>query len=119
MARSLAFHDRKTCIECGQPHRRVYGSWRCFPCDKAVLRSRQAASRVVLDAIKAGAIPKASYLPCHYCGGTARDYEHRNYLLPLDVQPACRSCNLMRGPAIWRSPAIDVAAPKEDERAAA
>ena len=112
MARHLPFHDLLTCIECGKPHQRVRGSWRCFPCDSEVQKARQTANKALLGAIKAGAIPKADTLTCDFCGQPARDYEHRSYLRPLDVKPACRSCNLMRGPAIWR-PCIDVAAVKQ------
>jgi hypothetical protein len=70
-----------------------------------VLAAREVAGKAVKAAIKSGAIPKIETQTCHYCGGQARDYEHRSYLRPLNVQPVCRSCNLMRGPAIWRVPA--------------
>lgn len=110
MARTLPFHDGRTCIECAQPHRRQAWAWRCWGCDDAVTKARQQATRVLLAAIKAGQIPSARGLPCHFCGGEATDYEHRSYLRPLDVKPACRSCNLMRGPAIWRAPEPETAA---------
>lgn len=114
MARNLAFHDLVTCIECGAPHQRERGSWRCWPCDKQVVDARQAAMRCVGREIKSGRMPKAETLICHDCGIAAKDYDHRSYLRPLDVTPVCRSCNLMRGPAIWRIP--DTTWPHPDGR---
>lgn len=37
----------------------------------------------------------------------ARDYDHRDYNKPLEVEPVCHSCNMKRGPGI----------PKQWERA--
>lgn len=57
------------------------------------------AHRAVQKAIKAGDLPAANTLTCVDCGTQARDYDHRDYSRPLDVQPVCRSCNKKRGPA--------------------
>jgi hypothetical protein len=39
-------------------------------------------------------------MQCVDCGAQARDYDHRDYNKPLEVDPVCRRCNLRRGPAI-------------------
>jgi hypothetical protein len=39
-------------------------------------------------------------MQCVDCGAQARDYDHRDYNKPLEVNPVCRRCNLRRGPAI-------------------
>jgi len=36
---------------------------------------------------------------CTDCGAQARDYDHRDYARPLDIEPVCRRCNQKRGPA--------------------
>ena len=51
-------------------------------------------------AVKRGSLRVAKSLTCVDCGRQARDYDHRDYSRPLDVQPVCRSCNLRRGPAL-------------------
>ena len=39
------------------------------------------------------------YVPCVDCGKRAEHYDHRDYTKPLEVEPVCRSCNKLRGPA--------------------
>ena len=34
---------------------------------------------------------------CVDCGKPAREYDHRDYARPLDVQPVCSRCNHLRG----------------------
>lgn len=34
------------------------------------------------------------------------DYDHRDYTKPLSVEPVCRSCNKLRGPAIGSLPRV-------------
>lgn len=36
---------------------------------------------------------------CVDCGERALQYDHRDYLKPLDVDPVCVRCNKLRGPA--------------------
>jgi hypothetical protein len=38
-------------------------------------------------------------IPCVDCGKPARNYDHRDYHKPLEVDPVCLSCNKQRGPA--------------------
>lgn len=57
------------------------------------------AARVFVGChVKAGTIPAARLLACVDCGKPARDYDHRDYTKPLEVEPTCRSCNRLRGP---------------------
>ncbi len=35
--------------------------------------------------------------PCADCGQPAVEYDHRDYMKPLDVAPVCRACNQARG----------------------
>lgn len=52
----------------------------------------------VLKAVIRGKLPPVSSLKCVDCGRLATDYDHRDYTKPLEVEPTCRSCNLLRGP---------------------
>lgn len=108
MARSLPFHDRRLCIDCGEKHKRAAGSWRCWPCEGSLAAVRADAQRAVRAAIGAGELPPPNVLLCVDCEAQARDYDHRDYLRPLDVVPVCRTCNQRRGPAAWSRPVLDV-----------
>lgn len=59
------------------------------------------AHYVVQAAIQSGQLPRLDgSVQCVDCGKPAVDYDHREYAKPLQVEPVCRSCNLLRGPAI-------------------
>ena len=58
------------------------------------------AHGIVARAISKGLLPAASSHYCVDCGKPALHYDHRDYSRPLDVEPVCRSCNVMRGPAL-------------------
>lgn len=99
---------RRGCIRCdadiGRRHRlAIY----CFPCSyrASAAGGRKEARYAVAKAVRLGALPRASTLLCVDCGQQARDYDHRDYSKPLEVQPVCRSCNKLRGPGIERAAA--------------
>lgn len=59
----------------------------------------------VTTAIYHGDLPKLDgSVPCVDCSAPAAEYDHRDYLKPLDVQPVCRACNQVRGPGANRGP---------------
>ena len=58
------------------------------------------ATRQVTTLIRAGVLRKARECVCVDCGKPAFDYDHRDYLKPIEVQPVCRGCNQRRGPAL-------------------
>ena len=92
------------CVLCGGriPRKTGRGSSQyCSPtCANAVGDARtDMVSRLVAKHVRAGAIKPASELVCVDCGAQGKDYDHREYLKPLQVVPVCRSCNLRRGPA--------------------
>jgi hypothetical protein len=80
---------------------------------------RSVAIAQVKSAIDAGLLPKlfkwrsgisAGFMNSHFarkplgikctdCEALALSYDHRDYLLPLKVEPVCLSCNARRGPA--------------------
>jgi hypothetical protein len=74
----------------------------CLPClfswSKRTGSAR--ASSAVNRAVKSGKLSPAKDCACVDCGNPARDYDHRDYNKPLQVQPVCRSCNKLRGPAL-------------------
>lgn len=92
------------CETCGDEEERS-GVWQrfCYDCIRAhsVAYSRltSPARAAVAREIREGRMKKASEFACVDCGKPARDYDHRDYARPLDVQPVCRSCNRKRGPA--------------------
>lgn len=57
------------------------------------------AKKKVYIAVRRGDIPKAATLTCVDCGNSAQVYDHRDYNLPLDINPVCKSCNTLRGKA--------------------
>jgi hypothetical protein len=61
---------------------------------------RLCATRAVQAAVQAGKLPKINKeTKCADCGGSATQYDHRDYYKKLEVDPVCRSCNFKRGPA--------------------
>lgn len=96
------------CVDCRGPLRpsRSWPALRCDRCNKARYLARQkvigSASSAVARAIRTGALPRPASFLCVDCGRPAAQYDHRDYTKPLDVQPVCRSCNVMRGHAdVW------------------
>ena len=115
-AGDLFYHGRAH--KCGRTKRYVSDS-SCVRCTDARARkvAPQYAARLaqwgkdtgaakaraeVRRAIKRGNIPslKDRKTKCTDCGLVATEYDHRDYNRRLDVAPVCRSCNLLRGPAI-------------------
>lgn len=78
----------------------------CSPCSLgAYLRSRFLsggawAQGQVAIARRKGLLPSPKTFTCADCGAPATEYDHRDYNLPLAVDPVCRGCNVRRGPAI-------------------
>ena len=112
MARALPFHERGLCIDCGEKTRRDIRAWRCWSCTRSAEIARQLAIRAVWRAVVGGEIAALEASVCVDCEKTAAEYDHRDYLLPLNVQPVCRKCNQRRGPANWRK-AQEAALPAE------
>lgn len=54
----------------------------------------------VARAIRLGLLAHPSNFPCADCKGLAKEYDHRDYSKPLEVDPVCRRCNARRGPAL-------------------
>lgn len=45
-------------------------------------------------------------VPCADCKSRAVEYDHRDYMKPLQVDPVCKSCNAARGEGANKSRAI-------------
>ena len=56
---------------------------------------------IVAAAIRNWELRPAHNFPCTDCGGPAREYDHRDYAKPLEVEPVCHRCNIRRGPGKW------------------
>lgn len=84
------FSGKRTSLRC----------WACLARRRSIQEPiRQAAGLAVQKAIAAGTLQRPSAFPCKDCGRPAVQYDHRDYTKPLQVDPVCRSCNVMRGPA--------------------
>lgn len=111
----LKLDGRWVCLDCHAPVQpeqktgpRRRPSLRCSGCrlnrHQANKQIRSTAGQVVARAVAAGHLPKAATRKCADCGEPASVYDHRDYTQPLKVEPVCRSCNVMRGPAeVWSS----------------
>lgn len=98
------FMSAHLCSRCGNE---MPGRWKrhcCSDCNQArvkLLRGLRApAHSAVAKAIEQGLLAKLDgSIPCKDCGVPAVVYDHREYSKPLEVDPVCKSCNLLRGPA--------------------
>lgn len=62
------------------------------------MRANNLAAQLVEEAKANGTLPKITdSILCVDCGKPAREYDHRDYLRPLDVHPVCSACNKQRG----------------------
>lgn len=82
------------------PRGRSHSQYCGLQCATAVSEARVGVGNRIAQLVKSGSFLPAKTLLCADCGGPAKEYEHREYLKPLDVVPVCRSCNLRRGPAV-------------------
>lgn len=75
------------------------------PYDWNKARGMFRANGAVQRAKQRGRLPKLDgHVLCVDCGNIATGYDHRDYNKPLDVDPVCNSCNLIRGPALPCNP---------------
>lgn len=96
---------RFKCSVCGEYQGATGGShyFRCTNCRQNTYGNGcQRAMNQVGLAVRRGELAPAKTLSCADCGSQASEYDHRDYNFPLIVEPVCRSCNLLRGPAIPR-----------------
>jgi hypothetical protein len=95
------------CLFCGGPRdepgtRSLPTRRYCRTCtrfDGPLISTQSNSSAAVSSAIRRGDLMPATQYFCVDCGGSASQYDHRDYTKPLDVDPVCRSCNARRGPA--------------------
>lgn len=75
----------------------------CGDCNyvRAHKNGRREAATAVAKAIKEGKLRPAKEFACVDCGIPAREYDHRDYSQPLQVEPVCARCNCKRGPGKW------------------
>lgn len=90
---------RDECILCGDGGKK-WASPYCYMHSALVIDVQRKIRREIVKAIRHGVIPNAKTLTCVDCGEPAFDYDHRDYTKPLAVEPVCRRCNQMRGPAL-------------------
>jgi len=102
---SLAESRHRGAIKASESRRRNNPE-RHGPCNKddAIWQSR--ASSAVNMAVRQGILPSLSRgeYQCSDCSDAASVYDHRDYSLPLDVDPVCRACNQKRGAAKYPLP---------------
>jgi hypothetical protein len=63
--------------------------------------TQSQAHHAVYLAVKSGQLKSLhdGATACVDCGEGAKEYDHRDYDFPLQVEPVCTSCNRKRGPA--------------------
>jgi hypothetical protein len=116
------------CQQCGADiSDRHYHAKFCFPCNTARQRFSTAMSssrsqlqikhkairKITAAAVRAGFLQHPSDLDCMDCGKPAECYDHRDYNMPLEVQPVCCSCNSARGAGVPLDRDLFVYEPKE------
>lgn len=67
-----------------------------------------SAKAAILVEVRSGRMPRPQTLLCVDCGVRAEEYDHRDYLRPLDVVPVCQSCNKRRGPGKNKKPTVSL-----------
>lgn len=105
----------RNCCDCGTEIRFYHDARtvRCTPCDRARFAymrygtGQVQATQLVSRAIMRGLLRQATGQVCVDCGAPGEHLDHRDYNLPLDVEPVCRSCNAKRGPAKPKSWSFD------------
>ena len=95
----------RACCYC--PNAVFVPSFMCCFCKEARKPFTDRARRLVASAISRGDLPWIDLLRCVDCGARAERYEHHDYNRPLDVEPVCHRCNVIRRQADW-----DPAAPE-------
>jgi hypothetical protein len=97
----MAVYREITCIRCGEMATRCTTAPSfCLDCGHEHAREGRKANNCINSAVAKGLLPRARTLLCVDCGSQATEYEHRDYLEPMKVEPVCHSCNLKRGPAL-------------------
>lgn len=98
---------RFTCCRCGAQELVTGGTsnFKCSDCtdkfgDRSTWNGKDNAGRAVALAIRRGDLQRPSNFACVDCGVVAQEYDHRDYNHPLKVEPVCKRCNRLRGPAI-------------------
>lgn len=97
-------NPRKACVCCEVPvvetERERLTYWGlCHDCYIVNIDIQHEARTAFCAAKRAGRILPAKRFKCVDCGKKARDWDHRDYKKPYDVEAVCRSCNQKRGPA--------------------
>jgi len=67
---------------------------------------KHLARTVIYNRVVNGIIPKASALKCVDCGTQAKEYDHRDYSKPKDVDAVCEKCHTKRTPH-WHTNKFD------------
>lgn len=93
-----------TCTKCGGIEAVPGGSSyfvcsACKPVDHYTLKPAYLAHMAVAKARREGRLANPRDHACTDCGVPAIEYDHRDYSKPLAVDPVCRRCNILRGPA--------------------
>ena len=88
----------KLCVVCSKRETRTPRAKYCEFCFTGSKPS--FIESAVARAIRRGDLPPAKECVCTDCGALARHYDHRDHNKPLEVEPVCVRCNLLRGHAI-------------------
>ncbi len=100
------YDDMNRCLRCGHEWqgRTNDSPVQCPKCKSprwnvAAKVSQNNAHALVRQAITQGLLPALDgSIACIDCGAPATVYEHRDYAKPLDVDPTCKRCDILRGP---------------------
>lgn len=89
----------RKCLHCGVDYIGHQFRMLCSACQPRHQAAGYRAAQVVARAIRAGRLQPPNLSSCVDCGEPAVFYDHRDYSKPLAVEPVCRRCNNLRGPA--------------------
>lgn len=102
--RQAWFAGRRRLRACGYCGKAAFGNSLkngalCDSCQFARVQEQQEAYRVFRLAVMDGLIRRLpdGETACIHCDAPATCWEHRDYRKPIDVQPACDSCNTRLG----------------------
>jgi DNA-directed RNA polymerase subunit RPC12/RpoP len=93
---------KRNCHDCRKEFEANTTGLYCRGCSSRRMALMTRAMSAVSAAVRDRLLPnlRVEETACVDCGDRATCYDHRDYNKPIAVEPVCRTCNRLRGPAV-------------------